>query len=144
MTKEYVLGFAFDPRFKNVLLIKKNRPEWQAGLLNGIGGKMEANENFEMSMVREFKEETGIQTNEESWKQFGEIVGDGFAVYLLWNSGHFIYDHESPTDERVDVYEVSEVLLSKVSTVANLPAIIAALLNPEFRNLKTELIFAQR
>jgi hypothetical protein len=38
---EYVVGFAFDTDGR-VALIRKNRPEWQAGRLNGIGGHVEA------------------------------------------------------------------------------------------------------
>ena len=33
----YVLGFYFDAAFKQVVLMKKNRPAWQAGLHNGVG-----------------------------------------------------------------------------------------------------------
>ncbi len=42
--KGYVLGFAFDEDYEWVALIKKNRPQWQAGKLNGVGGKIEPNE----------------------------------------------------------------------------------------------------
>ena len=42
--KEYVLAFIFDTKLNQILLIKKNRPDYQAGLLNGIGGKIEPNE----------------------------------------------------------------------------------------------------
>ena len=38
MTK-YVVGFMFSPDKQFVALIRKNRPEWQAGKLNGIAGK---------------------------------------------------------------------------------------------------------
>lgn len=34
---KYVVGFAFDLTLTMVALIRKNRPEWQMGLLNGIG-----------------------------------------------------------------------------------------------------------
>lgn len=36
--KHYVLGFAFGPNYKKVALLHKLRPEWQKGLLNGVGG----------------------------------------------------------------------------------------------------------
>lgn len=54
----YVVGFAFSG--KKLLLIEKNRPAFQAGKLNGIGGKIEGDETPEKAMAREFKEETGI------------------------------------------------------------------------------------
>lgn len=57
---KYVLGFLFDLDDDSILLVRKNRPDWQAGLLNGIGGKIESGENPFDAMTREFVEETGI------------------------------------------------------------------------------------
>ena len=42
--KSYVLGFCFNTRLDQVVLIQKTRPEWQAGRLNGIGGHIENGE----------------------------------------------------------------------------------------------------
>ena len=42
---EYTLGFVFDRDLQHVLLIQKQRPAWQAGKFNGIGGKLEAGEH---------------------------------------------------------------------------------------------------
>src|SRR5690349_13991679 len=39
----YALGFLFDGTGR-VVLIRKRRPAWQAGLLNGVGGKVEPGE----------------------------------------------------------------------------------------------------
>lgn len=63
--KEYVVGFFFARG--EVLLILKNRPEWQKGKLNGVGGKIEDGETPAQAMVREFKEETGRDTVETDW-----------------------------------------------------------------------------
>jgi 8-oxo-dGTP diphosphatase len=70
-----VLGFAIDERTKQVLLIRKNRPEWQAGKLNGIGGHLEAcdRNSSRDAMVREFKEETGIATPDFIWELRGRM-----------------------------------------------------------------------
>jgi hypothetical protein len=54
----YVLGFVFSEDSSRVLLVWKNRPAWQAGKLNGIGGKIEAGETPLQAMQREFREET--------------------------------------------------------------------------------------
>jgi 8-oxo-dGTP diphosphatase len=35
----YVLGFMFSSDHSEVALIRKRKPEWQRGKLNGIGGK---------------------------------------------------------------------------------------------------------
>jgi 8-oxo-dGTP pyrophosphatase MutT (NUDIX family) len=57
---EYVVGFVFDPDESHLLLIWKNRPAWQAGKLNGPGGKRENGETPLAAMEREFGEETGF------------------------------------------------------------------------------------
>jgi len=70
---EYVLGFAFLPSTGGVLLIKKTRPDWQAGKLNGVGGKVEPDDwCLAEAMRREFKEETNIDTEVDSWTEFGQ------------------------------------------------------------------------
>ena len=47
------------------LLISKKRPTWQAGMLNGIGGKIEPGENPLQAMIRECKEECNLDI--EDW-----------------------------------------------------------------------------
>lgn len=55
---DYTLGFLFYECY--CVLIKKNRPDWQQGQLNGIGGKVKKDELVIDAMVREFNEEAGI------------------------------------------------------------------------------------
>jgi 8-oxo-dGTP diphosphatase len=64
----YVVGFMFDELAQRVVLIKKIKPLWQMGKLNGVGGKIEAGETALEAMVREFYEETGIHYS--SWNDF--------------------------------------------------------------------------
>ena len=65
--KRYVIGFMFDNSMENVCLIQKNRPGWQAGKLNGVGGHIEPGEFPIDAMVREFCEETGVKTEVSTW-----------------------------------------------------------------------------
>jgi 8-oxo-dGTP diphosphatase len=71
----YVCGFVFDP-LAQVYLIRKLKPDWQKGLLNGIGGKIEtADEGGEYpasvtAMSREFEEEAGVLIHPLRWKLF--------------------------------------------------------------------------
>ena len=44
-----------------VLLVKKNRPAWQNGRFNLIGGKIEVGETPEQEALRELKEEAGFE-----------------------------------------------------------------------------------
>lgn len=69
----YVLGFMFSESLHEVCLIKKNRPVWQAGRINGIGGKVEQDECNLAAMVREFYEETGTATSPKDWVEVAEL-----------------------------------------------------------------------
>lgn len=75
-TQRYVCGFAFHgggtvrPR---VVLIRKVKPDWQAGKLNGVGGKIEPGECATVAMAREFHEETGVKTNPRDWEVFAKM-----------------------------------------------------------------------
>ncbi|MFH0970043.1 MAG: NUDIX domain-containing protein [Candidatus Diapherotrites archaeon] len=72
--KYYTVGFVFDPGLENVLLIHKNRPDWQKGKLNGPGGKVYDNESPFVGIAREIREETGLDIPPEKWMPVAEIV----------------------------------------------------------------------
>lgn len=76
---EYVLGFCFDTRLVMVLLIRKTRPEWVAGRLNGVGGKVRDGEAPVQAMGREFSEEACCGAKLD-WVQFGTLRGSVDAV----------------------------------------------------------------
>ena len=40
----YVVGFMIQPHTQRVLFIEKNRPDFQKGKYNGVGGKIEIGE----------------------------------------------------------------------------------------------------
>jgi 8-oxo-dGTP pyrophosphatase MutT (NUDIX family) len=117
-----VLGFAFDPNFHSVLLIRKNRPSWQAGKLNGIGGHCKAGESFVQAMEREFKEEAGVVIPQECdedtrfWRSVGEM-GDHrewlcqiFAIRLVPTEYELLFKEISPTDEQIVWITVANVM----------------------------------
>lgn len=79
--QEYVLGFVFDRIDPDLtLLIRKNRPEWVAGKLNGIGGKREEEEPIPYAMIRGASEEASI--NDAEWTYLGKISGKDFRIYM--------------------------------------------------------------
>lgn len=96
---EYVLGFAFHKN--RVLLIRKNRPQWQAGFVNGVGGKVEAYDwSLTEAMRREFEEETGVNTDLDSWSFFGSHLKPGTyngdpASYSLHLFSLFLDDQQA-------------------------------------------------
>ena len=96
-----VLGFYFSHDRQRVLLIEKNRPAWQKGKLNGIGGKIKfTNEPPGIAMIREFREEAGI--HECCWKDGFRLIDikNGWDVKVFYTFGRMdkVY---SPTDELV-------------------------------------------
>ncbi len=79
----YVLGFCFDFGYHNVLLIEKQRPTWQMGKLNGIGGKIEEGETPAAAMTREFWEETEGLVGDPAFTPYGRLTGLDFEVWLF-------------------------------------------------------------
>lgn len=72
----YVVGFAFSEERSRVVLIRKTKPKWQAGYLNGVGGKVEPTDSSaHAAMAREFHEETGVLTEPDAWKYRGIMQG---------------------------------------------------------------------
>ena len=102
----YVAGFFFEG--DKVALIRKARPEWQKGRLNGIGGKIESTESPERAMVREFEEETGARTSITQWWPFAVLTGENFVVHFFSTYGNLSL-LRSTTDEEVVVLPVADV-----------------------------------
>lgn len=103
----YALGFATSPDGRHVMLIEKNRPAWQAGRLNGIGGHIEPGETPHQAMVRECEEESGLRV--ESWSPIGIVRFEGGVVHVF----HAVADLDqarSLTDESVRVLPLAEIM----------------------------------
>ncbi len=107
---KYVLGFLYrkgDINGTQVALIKKLRPEWQAGKMNGIGGKMEPGETPLDAMKREFKEETGVDVS--VWREFTTIRLTHVTVHC-YMSLEPVGELRTTTDEAVGWYSVGEAM----------------------------------
>ena len=97
----YVLGFLFSTDLKFVALIHKKRPAWQAGKLNGIGGKIERNEVPSEAMRREFREEAGLEVGD--WQHFATLRGRDWSVFVFCATSPHLNEIKSVTDEQVTV-----------------------------------------
>lgn len=111
--KKYVLGFAFDSESdpKYLVLIEKQKPNWQKGKLNGVGGKVELDDISDKSaMVREFQEETGLDTELLGWKHFAtmkfpdDVMGGSAVVYCYKYFSNRIFGCSTTTDEVISMY----------------------------------------
>ena len=102
--KHYVLGFCFDVPGDSVLLIEKNRPDWQKGNWNGVGGHIEDGETPIDAMRREFKEETGLTLR--MWDHTVVYTCPGGTVYVFRGFHSSIEDAKTMTDEKVGMWPV--------------------------------------
>lgn len=122
----WVNGFAFTRNRKHVLLIEKTKPDWQAGRLNGIGGKVEYRETPLDAMVREMREEAGITLTD--WRHFVtmNIAGAGqMFCYVTFDDA--AKDGVTQEQEIVSLVRVNS--LHTRLTVRNLPVLIALALD---------------
>lgn len=109
----YVLGFAFDRLAGEVCLIRKLRPEWQRGKLNGVGGLLNIGERIVHAMRREFWEETGVDIEESRWRRFGCLDTLRPGVARIWLLTANLEPGEAPrTCEDEEVVEIPLAHLS--------------------------------
>lgn len=99
---DYVLGFA-KTWTGLMVMIKKERPAWQAGLLNGVGGKIEPGETPFEAMVREFQEETGV--HHMGWIERGQCIGDDFNVRVFYAGLPHGAVPTTTTDEQIQLLD---------------------------------------
>src|SRR6185437_15233341 len=111
--QQYSLGIAFDFN-ENLAIIKKTKPEWQAGKYNFIGGKLEENENILDCMSREFYEETGVMIPSYNWKFVGKMFREyDFTVFI------FVTVNEAVKDARTVAAEEGEISLVSIDEFEN-------------------------
>jgi len=128
MKQEYVCGFLFNPERRSVVLIQKNRPEWQKGRLNGVGGHIDNDIEHTypaVAMSREFEEETDVKIIPNDWFPLIELTDKrnwkvyfftAFADKKQWNS------IKQTTDEII--VKVRLDFLARSNTIYNLQWLI--------------------
>lgn len=130
----YVAGFMFSPDQQHVALIRKDKPAWQAGKLNGIGGKVEDNETACEAMIREFEEEAGLKTLESQWNHYCSMKGrtseegDTFEVNFFAIFG-FLAQLQSMEAEKIEIVPLSAIYPGRIDMVENLPWLVSIALD---------------
>jgi 8-oxo-dGTP diphosphatase len=127
---KYSVGFAFNEEGTEVVLILKNRPKWQNGYLNGVGGHIEEGESAHAAQAREFEEETGVKTYESNWKLYAIISGPGFELNVFSIFTQDIYNAITKTDEEIKIVAVNR--LYKFPIIKNLTWLIPAAIDSQF------------
>jgi 8-oxo-dGTP pyrophosphatase MutT (NUDIX family) len=117
--KKYVVGFLLSDDLARVAVIRKLRPQWQVGLLNGIGGRIEPGEEPLVAMNREFHEEAGVHVG--SWHHV-------LTLRFPYAEIDFFASANSALLERVRTVTDEEILTVSVDgisgTIPNIPALL--------------------
>ena len=138
---EYVLGFMFSADGQDVALIRKDHPEWQAGLYNGIGGKRKKNESYSAAMEREFFEATGINSIKEIiiWRMRLDLnFGTQSKVRIYSHFNDFIYQINSMSSRKVEIFRVNAIY-EGLPVISDLFWILPLILDPLFIHGQIEL-----
>lgn len=128
--KTYSLGFAFSLDASKLVVIEKNRPDWQAGLWNGVGGKLEEGETPLQCLVREFFEETGVKISEKAWRPLTVFRNETFEVHAYAVFSDQIFQVETMTDEQIMVIDVDLNEIRRKG-ISNLPWLIGLALDKD-------------
>lgn len=129
----YVCGFLFRNEGKEVALIQKIRPGWQAGHWNGVGGKIEPDEAPLAAMVREFNEEAGRRTEPSDWRRFAVLSDQTESWKVVFFCAAAPTDNfflATMADEDVRWIKVKKILRGKVKIIPNLRWLIPLALSP--------------
>lgn len=90
------LGYVMSPSGRQVLLVHRNKrkDDLHFGKYNGLGGKLESNEDIVTGLRREIREEAGIECDEVvlrgtiSWPGFGKKGEDWFGFIFRVDRWH--------------------------------------------------------
>ena len=111
--KKYTLAFIFDEHLKKVLLIRKTKPEEQAGKLNGIGGKLEDSDIDLVDCIkREVYEETKLSFPREVFSRVGELTDNEnyyVAIFTVKTTGALLNMAATTTDEEVVLFQLEDL-----------------------------------
>lgn len=103
---EYVLGFIFSGKRDCVCLLRKTHPDWQKGLLNGCGGRIEEGEEPLAAMIREASEEVGLTAGryDYCWREFARLHGANFLVHCFVMVSDLAFDEATTRTNEVIEY----------------------------------------
>lgn len=112
---KYTIGVFFNINLDRVVLILKNRPQWQKGLYNFPGGHIEEGETPEQGIAREFQEECVARTNPNDWKYFGSIYSTEYEVLLFTYLDINNLKIDTGEDQIVEWFDIDSLPINNVN-----------------------------
>ncbi|MFD1040535.1 NUDIX domain-containing protein [Virgibacillus byunsanensis] len=118
-----------------ILMLNREKSSWM-GMWNGVGGKIEKNETPHDCILREIKEETGIQVSKVDYK--GQVTWHDGKIYLGGMHTYMVelpetYDSKAPikTDEGILDWKKESWILDEenLGVVGNIKYFLPIMLN---------------
>lgn len=135
--KQYVAGAIFDSAGQRLILIKKLRPNWQSGLYNFPGGKLEIGETLNECMSRETKEEIGLEIKPNQFKHYVTLEGNDWAVHFFKCKTPSFHKFKQMEDEIPEIFNASNL---PKNTISNIPWLVEMARCTEYDNWVNPLI----
>ncbi|WP_418185419.1 NUDIX domain-containing protein [Aliarcobacter vitoriensis] len=104
----YVVGIITDG--KKILLLKKNNPDWQKGLYNAVGGKVELESTPLQTIIKDCKDKIGLDII--NWKEVDSVLlpnGIELTYFFAILEENDINKAQSLTDERVELFDINNL-----------------------------------
>ncbi|WP_323593879.1 NUDIX hydrolase [Aliarcobacter butzleri] len=104
----YVVGIVTDG--SKILLLRKNNPDWQKGLYNGVGGKVNLDETPLEAIIRECQKEVGLEI--PNWNQIETIPlqsGVDLTYFFAVIEEEELKKAQSLQDERVEFFDIDNL-----------------------------------
>lgn len=104
----YVVGIVTDG--SKILLLRKNNPDWQKGLYNGVGGKVNLDETPLEAIIRECQKEVGLEI--PNWNQIETIPlqsGVDLTYFFAVIEEEELKKAQGLEDERVEFFDIDNL-----------------------------------
>ena len=106
---KYVLGFAFIHSDTEVVMLRKQRPEFQAGKVNGVGGHIEEGESSLDAMIREFQEEALVDIPGKDWNFSHKLSNNECSIDIYSCFSDLAIQSTTTSDEQVLFIKLKEL-----------------------------------
>ena len=100
----FVLALLYSLDGRQVVLIRRTRPEWQAGRVNGLGGRLVPGESAAAAARREVREECGVDVSE--WREVLVWEDAEYVMYVMRGESAQARDARTMEDQEVFLADV--------------------------------------